>query len=65
MKNKISYYYFGVPYNHGYIELLDAEGKPLRDSSREVLMKHINEAKIISRGQPLYIIKETTEAEKI
>jgi hypothetical protein len=65
MKNIITYYYFGVPYQHGYMELLDTKGNLLRNNSREVLMKSINEARLVSRGHPLYIIKETTEAEKI
>lgn len=65
MKDLITYYYFGVPYQHGYIELLDSKGLPLRNNSREELLKQVNEARIASRGNPLYIIKETTEAEKI
>jgi hypothetical protein len=61
----LSYYYFGIHYPEGYLELLDAEGKPLRNSSRENLLTHINEARLAAHGNPLYIIKETTEAEKI
>jgi hypothetical protein len=66
MKNKlISYYYFGIPYKLGYMELLDTKRDPFRRDSKEELLKHINEARLMAKGHPLYLIKETTEAEKI
>jgi len=64
-KSNISYYYFGVHYPEGYIELLDSLGKPLRNNSQKELIKRINEGRIASMGRPLYLIKETTEAERI
>jgi hypothetical protein len=59
-------YYYGVPYEGGYIRLYGEDGTPMEDTDPEELKRlWLDDAKETVGKNKLYLIKETVEVEEV
>jgi hypothetical protein len=61
-------YYYGVPYDGGFIELVGEDGTPMRDiDPKELKRLWLDEAKKAAAEnlRNLYFVKETLELEEV